>query len=54
MSTAAVTIVVSEVITPEGEVYFSAFNVATGEKVAPWADADTPEGVMEALLQGQK
>lgn len=52
MSKPAVTIVVTEVIMND-DVYFSAFNAETGEKVAPWTDADTPEEVMARLLSGK-
>lgn len=49
---APITLVIVEVLLPEGERYFAMFDVRTGEKVAPWSDSDTSEGVMDALRCG--
>lgn len=46
---ATIVVIIREVVMPE-DTYFAAFNAETGEKVAPWADSDTSQGVMDALL----
>ena len=42
--------IVRRVIMPD-DVYFALFN-DKGDKAAPWADADTPEKVIENMLRG--
>jgi hypothetical protein len=46
-------LIVAEFVMPD-EVYWALVDTRTGEKVAPWADADTPEGVMDALRNGKQ
>ena len=34
------------------DVYWSMFNVETGQKIAAWSDSDTPEEVLAKLEKG--
>lgn len=52
MSGAALLIIAEVVLPNEEGSYFALFDTRSGEKVAPWADADTPEEVMDALRCG--
>ena len=44
-------LVVTKIVMPDDE-YWALVNVETGEKVAPWSDADTPEDVIIAISLG--
>jgi len=43
-----ITLHVREVFLPDGEKYFSLFD-KNGDKVAPWADSDSVEELLQAL-----